>query len=295
MSLRRHDTIQHHTCTSPPYTLHNTMKTQPSITTALSLAIIAGLAISCSRSSRDEAIDRMTDAAKALNGKTDDTPAIVKAEQKKERERQDNTWTAENQRKHPLEYCRAMLAELDKKESSLEVSLHSFLTADSAARRELAAAEADVKKFSAFLDKAKAAYRSADEAGKWPVSFNGKTLSQDDFKSRIVDAGKKLAAATAKVPQLKDKIAMFAKKKVAVAKEQEEVAALREKFQAAIRDIELKKVDISNGELGLSLGSLRDSVEALCQSSAVGIEDDDFFSASPEDNRDADFDAIMGN
>lgn len=271
------------------------MKTHPLFTSVLSVAVIAGLAVSCSRSSRDEAIDRVTDAAKALNGKTDDTPAIVKEEQKKERERQDNTWTAENQRKHPLEYCRAMLAELDKKESSLEVSLHTFLTADSAARRELAAVEADVKKYSAFLDKAKAAYRAADEAGKWPTTFNGKKLTQDDFKARIVDAAKKLAVATEKVPQLKDKIAMLAKKKVAVAKEQDEVAALREKFQAAIRDIELKKVDVSNGELGLSLGSLRDSVEALGQSSAVGTVDDDFFSASPEETRDADFDAIMGN
>lgn len=271
------------------------MKTRLLATTTLAAAILAGLAASCSRSSREDAIDRVSDAAKALNGKSDDTPAVVKAEQKKERVRQDSTWTAENQRKHPLEYCRAMLSELDKKESALEVTLHEFLVADSAARRELAAAEADVKKFSSFLDKAKAAYRAADEAGAWPATFNGKSLSQDDFKSRIVDAGKKLATATAKVPQLKDKIATFAKKKAAVAKEQEEIASLREKFQATVRDIELKKVDVANGELGTSLGALRDSVDALGQSAAVDAGDEDFYSASPDETRDADFDAIMGN
>ena len=37
----------------------------------------------------------------------DKTPSIVKEQQRKERIRQDKTWTPENRAHHPIEYCQA--------------------------------------------------------------------------------------------------------------------------------------------------------------------------------------------
>ena len=259
----------------------------------LPLAAVALFVASCSQSSREETIDRVSDAAKALNGKSDDTPTIVKAEQKRERVRQDITWTAENQRKYPLEYCRAMLEELDQKESSLEVILHKVLASEASLRRESSTLESDKKTFSSFLEKAKAAYKSADEKDSWPTSFNGRKLSKEEFQRKIVEADRKLKAAESKLPGVVDKLSVLSKKKAQIAKEQGEVQVLRDRFQTTIRDIELKKLTDENGGLGQSLGSLADSLNALDQSSAVG-SDDDFFSVSPDDELQSDFDAIMG-
>lgn len=270
------------------------MKTIHHSITITAAVVLSGLMASCSQSSREETIERVSDAAKVLNGKSDDTPAIVKAEQKREGARQDHTWTADNQRKYPLEYCRAMLEELEKKESALEVVLHKVLTSESALRRESSMMEADKKTYASFLEKAKVAYRTADESNAWPTSFNGKRLSKEDFQKKIVEADKKLKSAEGKLPTLSDKIAALSKKRTQIAKEQEELQALRERFQGTIRDIELKKVSDENGGLGQSLGSLADSLNALDLSSAVG-SDEDFFSVSPDEELQSNFGAIMAD
>lgn len=269
------------------------MKTS-SIAAIATVAAVAAVAFFWTRSDREEAIERVSDAAKALNGKADDTPDVVKEERKRERERQNSKWTLENQRKHPLEYCRAMLEQLDADDANLDVALHKYQTAQAAVGREIAAHEADVKKYSEFLDKAKAAYRAADAESAWPVSFNGRELSQSEFQDRIVDADKRLRVAKEKLPGLQSRLGMLAKREAKASNDREEIATLREKFQSMIRDIELNRVGSEAGKLDDSLGSLRDSLSALGQSDAAGSSDDDFFSSSPEDNKKAAFDAIMG-
>lgn len=260
----------------------------------LAVVVVSGIAFVWSQSDRENAIDRVSDAAKALNGKADDTPDVVKEQRKRERERQNSKWTLENQRKHPLEYCRAMLEQLDADDADLDVALHKYQTAQASVSREIAANEADEKKYSGFLDKAKAAYRAAAEAGTWPVAFNGRELSQDEFQDKIVDADKQLRTARAKLPELKSRLGMLAKREAKALKDREEIAALRAKFQAMVRDIELNRIGAETGNLDDSLGALRDSLSALGQSEAVG-NDDDFFSTSPDEDKKAAFDAIMGN
>ena len=67
------------------------------------LAFISG----CSQGSRDDAIQRTTRAAVALNGGAPDgTPDVVREQRERERNRQNTQWTPENQAKHPVEYCR---------------------------------------------------------------------------------------------------------------------------------------------------------------------------------------------
>lgn len=268
------------------------MKTSHS---AILLAVLAVAAIAFfgTRASREDAIDRVSDAARALNGKADDTPDVVRDQRRRERERQNSKWTLENQRKHPLEYCQAMLEQLDADDAALDVSLHKYQTAQAATTREVAANESDVKKYSEFLEKAKAAYRAATEAGTWPVAFNGRDLTQDEFQDRIIDADKRLKAAQKKLPELKSRLATLAKREAMAMKDQEEIATLREKFQSMIRDIELSNVGSETGRLDDSLGALRDSLTALGQSVASD-GDEDFFTTSPDEEKKSTFDAIMG-
>ena len=270
------------------------MKPRYIITT---IAVVGAISIALfwSKTDREKAIDRVSDAAKALNGKADNTPDVVKAQRKRELERQNSEWTLENQRKHPLEYCQAMIEQLDANDAALDVSLHKYQTAQASVSREIAANEADEKKFSDFLDKAKVAYRATAEAGAWPVTFNGRELTQAEFQDKIIDADKRLQAVRRKLPELKTRLESLSKREAKTIKDQEEIAALREKFVAMVRDIELNQIGTETGSLDNSLNSLRDSLSALGQSNAVGNDDGDFFSTSPEDDKKAAFDAIMGN
>lgn len=267
------------------------MKTSHMIAIIVVLTI-AGIAFFSTRSDRADAIDRVSDAAKALNGKADDTPDIVKEQRKRERERQNSKWTLENQRKHPLEYCRAMLEQLDSDDKELDVSLHKYQTAQLATKRQIDAEEIDVKKYTEFLGKAKPAYRTAEAAAAWPASFNGRELTQKAFQDYIIDANERLQAAQSKLPELKLRLETLAKREAKAVKSQKEISALREKFQGMIRDIEMNRIGAETGNLDDSLGALRDSLSALGQSDAVR-NDDDIFAPSADEERISAFDAIM--
>ncbi len=78
----------------------------------LAAVILIGVVcfVGCSQDDRDEVIERTGNAWNALNGETksgEKTARIVKEQQRKERIRQNNTWTPENRARHPVEYCQA--------------------------------------------------------------------------------------------------------------------------------------------------------------------------------------------
>lgn len=100
----------------------------------LSMFAIATVCVGCSQGSRDEAIDRATQAAKALNGKADNTPDVVKEQIRKEKERQNSTWTIENVTAHPLEACNAKLEEIEEKINKANIAYNSALSKQAAAK-----------------------------------------------------------------------------------------------------------------------------------------------------------------
>ena len=80
---------------------------------AVSVAVVVG----CSQDDRDEIAERGGNAWNAIKGETtpgEKTPRIVKEQQRKERIRQNNTWTPENRAHHPVEYCQAQLEDLQR-------------------------------------------------------------------------------------------------------------------------------------------------------------------------------------
>ena len=132
--------------------------------TAVGIVALVGAVgyVGCSREGRDEAMARLGKAGRALNGEVrpddaeHDVPNIVREQQRKERIRQNTQWTAENRALHPVEYCQAMLADLDDYAKRLEVVMHKMMVAKSAAAREISDNETMAKSLSKFLDEAKA-------------------------------------------------------------------------------------------------------------------------------------------
>lgn len=117
-------------------------------------------------------------------------PKVVTDEQNRQQWLQNMTWTPENQRAYPKEYCQAMLKDLEEKENQLDVVLHKVLIGESELGRAVANLEKDMKTYGGFLDRAKLAYREAEARGTWPTTFNGRQISQEELQKRIVEAGK---------------------------------------------------------------------------------------------------------
>lgn len=240
------------------------------------LAAVAAATISmfgCSREDRDNAVNRMGRAAKALNGEVrpddveHDTPNIVATQQRRERIRQNTKWTAENQALHPIEYCQAQLDELDRYSRQLEVSKHKLLTNQNTVRRKLAENEAQIRNIGAFLDSAKKAYRKAEAANQWPMALNGFSLSKAKAQEKIVDAAQKLPQLKNQVAAQRSMLAALERKSAKVSSTQKQLVVTREKVQSTITDLNTKKA--IDGDKGIidalqaindSMGSLGDSV-----------------------------------
>ena len=157
------------------------------IITAVSSLVAIGILAGCSQESRDQAIDRATDAARALNGNVEGkTPDIVRKQQEAEQKRQNSEWTAENQALHPIEYCQAQLKVVDEMAKKLEVEQHKLNTARAEQSRHVVENEDLVKKMTSQLATLKDAYRDADASGNWPITFNGFQLSQQKTKELLV-------------------------------------------------------------------------------------------------------------
>lgn len=241
---------------------------------------------SCSQSSREEAIDRVSDAAKTLNGNPDATPDIVKAQQKKDRERQNSQWTTENTTRHPVEACNAKLDEIEASEQKAMVHYNKALSMKLASERAKRAAESEVKKFSEFLSSAKSLWTAASTAGKWPVELNGYPFSQDELKSKMTEALKKKASAEQRVKDESTKVMQADAALKQIQATRKRLGEDKERVLAIKRNVELGAFqnDLDGFAKALNGGVSLDDLEAVGQTTGAVLSPDVFTpSESTED------------
>lgn len=223
----------------------------------------------CSKESREEAMQRVGKAGRALNGevRANDvehaTPNIVLDQQRKEHIRQNTQWTADNRALYPIEYCQAQLEELEKYSAQLKVSSHEVSCKKAEVTRLLRDAEVKMEYLNRFMVQAKSAYREAVANDGWPVKISGFSLSEDKLKERIVDASQQIGSIRTRVSTLQNQFVHLEKKEESVLKEQKRLVALQEKITATLNDLKIKKV--TDGERGISdaLNSINDAIGSL--------------------------------
>lgn len=250
-------------------------------TTQAFLTIIVATTVcgGCSQGSREEAIDRATQAAKALNGKADDTPDVVKEQIRKEKERQNSQWTIENVSAHPIEACNAKVEELDGKIEKAKIAYNRALSAQAAAQTAKETADAEVAKYSVFLEAARPAYKAAKESGKWPIEVNGYSLGEEVAEEKILIAIKKSGEAKAKGEKASAQIASMGRRMKEVKRIREDLTSQREKvleYRENIRSGQLQSE--INGLVGvLNDGGVKMSdIEAINATQGVDASDDLF-------------------
>lgn len=228
-------------------------------------ALAVAVACGCSREGREEAMDRMAAAGRALNGGDTEgrTPDVVRRQQEAEARRQNREWTQENQAKHPVEYCQAQLETIARDAEGLGAVAHKIAVEISRSKRENLDDAVQAENLSRFLADAKAAYRAAEAENRWPVQIGGFALSQERAQEKIVDAARKIPALKANIAARENRLAGLQKKLDRVNAEQKQLVELRGRVQATLRALETKQVIEDDEGIAAALAAIGDSMGAL--------------------------------
>lgn len=229
---------------------------------------IVGLAVclGCSQDDRDEVVERGGNAWNALKGETapgEKTPRIVKEQQRKERIRQNNTWTPENRAHHPIEYCQAQLEELQRYGRELEARAHEKSCAIAAVKRTLGDDEAMAKNLDKFIMDAKKAYNECEAANSWPAKLGGYSLSREKTQDKIIDAAQKLSEIQSKKGSKQNQLVALEKTLKITQNEQQRLVKIREQIQNTINDLRIKKIIDGDDSIVASLNAIEDSMGVL--------------------------------
>ena len=235
---------------------------------AVSIAVLIG----CSQDDRDEIVERGGNAWNALKGETtpgEKTPRIVKEQQRKERIRQNNTWTPENRAHHPIEYCQAQLEELQRYSRELEARAHEKSCALAAVKRTLGDNETMEQNLKKFIADAKKAYKECEAANSWPAKLGGYSLSREKTQEKIIDAAQKLNEIQMKTGTKQNQLVALEKTLKITQNEQKRIVKTREQIQNTINDLRIKKVIDGDDSIVASLNAIEDSMGVL------GVDYDD--------------------
>ena len=238
----------------------------------LIVAVGAVIVIGCSQDDRDELVERGGNALNALKGETtpgEKTPRIVKEQQRKERIRQNNTWTPENRAHHPVEYCQAQLEDLQRYSRELEARAHEKSCAIAAVKRMLGDNDTQEKSLKKFIGEAKTKYKECEAANSWPVVLGGYTLSREKTQEKIIDAAQKILELQSTTANKKNQLAALEKTLSVTQNEQKRIVKIREQIQNTINDLRIKKVIDGDDGIVASLNAIEDNMGTL------GVDYDD--------------------
>ena len=234
----------------------------------LMIALIASaiVYVGCSQDDRDEIAERGSNALSALKGETtpgEKTPRIVKEQQRKERIRQNNTWTPENRAHYTVEYCQSLLETLQRQARDLEARVHETSCAISAVKREISDNEAMEQNLNKFINDAKKAYKESEAANSWPAKFGGYAFSREKAQEKIIDAAQKISAIKSNASSKQNRLTALEKKLKRQQDQQKEIVKTRETVQDKINDLRTGKIIEADDGIVNSLNSIKDNLQSL--------------------------------
>lgn len=242
--------------------------------------------------SSDETKQTMLAHAENVAKSGESTPSVVAKQQRKEIIRQDTTWTIENQKKHPEEYCLAQLDELKKINEQLEIEIHRRGVQRSEIRRKNAEAKARIAALEKFVTTAKVAYRQGEVENKWPITVNGIPLSKEKARQKIVEAVNKMSLDRKMMATTASGLAKLEKKVAYLADKQSKLVLYRDRLNSTLADLKAKKITESENGIEDALNSLNDSLEAF-EVSQEDVALDDLVTPTAEAVTDEAFEKIM--
>ena len=231
----------------------------------IGLLVVGGIAyyVISPDDKREEMLEKLDRTARREGEAGEKVPKIVREQQRKERIRQNNTWTAENRALHPIEYCQAQLEELEKYSKQLDVAAHEVACAQSAVNRAVTDGDLMIECLNRFVEDGKTEYRKRDKDNSWPASIGGFVLTKDRLKEKMVDAVQKVAELQKRSVTLKNQLTHLEKKSDVIVKERKVLAKTRQRVETTISDLKLQKVIEGEKSVTDALNAIADSMNAL--------------------------------
>ncbi len=210
---------------------------------------------------RDVIIERVENLGRSPDG--EHVPKVVREQQRKERIRQNNAWTPENRALHPVEYCQAMLEDIEKYSRELEARAHEKACAIAAVKRTLGDNDTMEQNLKKFLAEAKKTYKECEAANRWPAKLGGYSLSREKTQDKIIDAAQKLVEIQSNTGSKKNQLVALEKTLKITQNEQKRIVKIREQIQNTINDLRIKKVIEGDNSIVNSLNAIEDSMGTL--------------------------------
>ena len=186
------------------------------------------------------------------------SPTVVRNAELREAMRQDSTWTSENIQKNPYLFLQDQIASCDRLRTKIEAQNITLIRMEKQAKRTVEESEGSIVRYEKFLADAKAAYKAAVKADKWPVEVNGYKMDGDELNDRVADALERVNLAK---KEKKDNEAIA--KKVGMRKgmlkaKKRELTGLRRKLVQQAEQVKMNAALAEIGNLKDVLGTIKD-------------------------------------
>ncbi len=257
-------------------------------TLAVSAALCA-LVVGCSDESRDAAIERMSNAAKELNGgEPDGTPRVVKEARAKEARRQNTKWTPENKSKYSLEYCREALEQLDKHEKSLKAVQLKLNIEEQKCQTQHKRLQTLKTKLDDLFPRLKQAYKNAEATNQWPIVLGTLRYDKESARTAILEWKDKIDSLPSELSQVEVNRKRLQQRGRQVREELINLGKTREKIRLTISTLETKQIASGTSSVADSVKDIDASLNAIDKVINDSTIDDVMMFET-----DAKFDAIM--
>ena len=219
--------------------------------------------VGCSRESQDKSPSRSGVAPQSVTVASQtsvvaDNIVVVNAPDSRKSIQDDGLWSSSAIQKDPEGFIREQIAQCDRLKAKIEAQRITLTRMGKQSARTIEESDGMVARYSAFLQKAKTAYKAAEASGQWPATVDGFTLDEEQLSDRIADALERIELAK------KDKETNEAvTKKVSIRQgvlktKARELSSLRLKLVQQAEQVKVNAALAEIGDLSSVLGTLKD-------------------------------------
>ena len=210
----------------------------------------------------------------AFSGEKEEKPRIVREAEKRERERQDSTWTPENIRDNPVLFLQETIASCDALKDKIEAQDIAFIRLKKQAERKVSEAESAIRRYTKFLEEAKKQYKIAKEKDAFPVTINGFELSEEELSDKVADALERVELAKSQ-KKTNSVVAKKVKIRQGVLKTKtRELRTIRRKLVLQLEQVKMNQALGEIDELTDVLGTIKDmSIELDEDPTKLSLDD----------------------
>ena len=183
-------------------------------------------------------------------------------------------WTAAAIQKDPAGFIQEQLANCDQLKAKIEAQKITLTRLGKQSARTVEESDGMIARYTAFLGKAKAAYKEAEASGSWPATVDGFQLDEEQLSDRIADALDRIELAK-KDRESAEKIGQKAEIRLRVVKAKaRELASLRLKLVQQSEQVRMNQAFAGMEDLSSVAGTLRDMMLDIDEDPATLTLDD---------------------